>query len=101
MLKNSPKDPEVAELNGLVLIDSGKANDAVNALLGSAKTFPDSSAIRYWLGKAALAAGNRELAEKSFLQATDLNPAERGNQEELAQIGLPARRYRAACRCRR
>ena len=86
MLKNYPKDPEVAELNGLVLIDSGKANDAVNALLDSAKTFPSSSAIQYWLGKAALAAGNRELAERSFLQATDLNPAERGAQEELVQI---------------
>lgn len=86
MLKSNPKDPEVAELNGLVLIDSGKANDAVNALLNSAKTFPSSSAIQYWLGKAALASGNRELAEKSFQQATDLNPAERGAQEELAQI---------------
>ena len=86
MLKSSPKDPAVAELNGLVLIDSGEASDAVNALRNSAKTFPDNSAIQYWLGKAALAAGDRELAEKSFLQAKDLNPAERDAQEELAQI---------------
>ena len=44
------------------------------------------SSIQYELGKAALAVGNRELAEKSFLQATELNPAERGAQEELARI---------------
>ncbi len=86
MQKSNAKDPQIAALNGMVLIDSGKASDAVNALLDSAKTFPDNSAIEYWLGKAALAAGNRELAEKSFLQAADLNPAEQGAQEELAQI---------------
>jgi tetratricopeptide (TPR) repeat protein len=86
ILKSSPKDPDIAELNGLVLIESGKADDAVKFLLDTAKTFPDSSAVRYWLGNAALAAGNRALAEKSFLQATDLNPAERGAQEQLAQI---------------
>jgi Flp pilus assembly protein TadD len=86
MQKSNPKDPEIAELNGLVLIESGEASDAVNALLESAKTFPDNSTIEYWLGKAALAAGNRELAEASFLQAADLNPAEQRAQEELAQI---------------
>jgi Flp pilus assembly protein TadD len=86
MLKKSSGDSEVAQLNGAVLLESGKASDAVDALLKAAKTFPGDSSIQYELGKAALAVGNRELAEKSFLQATELNPAERGAQEELARI---------------
>ena len=86
MLKKDPRDPEIAELNGLVLLETAKPSDAQDALLKSAKSFPESSSIQYQLGKAALAVGNRELAEKSFLLATGLNPAERGAQEELARI---------------
>lgn len=87
LLKKSPRDPEVAKLNGLVLLeDGGKPSDAVNALLASARTFPDDSSIQYWLGRAAMEAGDHDLAEKSFLQATGLNPAEEGAQEGLAHI---------------
>jgi len=86
LMKNSSKDPEVAALNGIVLLNDGKATEAVNALLGGAKNFPKDAFIQYWLGKAALATGDSALAEKSFRQAAALNPTALGAPEALAQI---------------
>jgi tetratricopeptide (TPR) repeat protein len=86
LMKNSSKDPEVAALNGIVLLNDGKTTEAVNALLAGAKNFPKDAFIQYWLGKAALAKGDSALAEKSFRQAAELNPTALGAQEALAQI---------------
>ena len=86
LMKNNPKDPEVAALNGIVLLNDGKASDAVNALMNGAKDFPKDAFIQYWLGKAALAKGDIALAEKSFRQAAELNPSALDAQEELARI---------------
>lgn len=86
LMKNSSKDPEVAALNGIVLLNDGQAGDAVNALVTGAKNFPKDAFIQYWLGKAALAKGDSALAEKSFRQAAELNPAALNAQEELARI---------------
>jgi tetratricopeptide (TPR) repeat protein len=86
LMKNSSKDPEVAALNGIVLLNDGKATEAVNALLAGAKNFPKDAFIQYWLGKAALAKGDSALAEKSFRQAAALNPTALGAPEALAQI---------------
>jgi Flp pilus assembly protein TadD len=86
LMKNNPKDPEVAALNGIVLLKDGKASDAVNALQQSAGNFPKDAFIQYWLGKAALAKGDSSLAENAFRQAAELNPSARDVQEELARI---------------
>ena len=86
LMKSNPKDPEVAALNGIVLLNDGKASDAVNALQGAAKNSPKDAFIQYWLGRAALAKGDSSLAEKSFRQAADLNPSALDAQEELARI---------------
>jgi tetratricopeptide (TPR) repeat protein len=86
LMKSSPMDPEVAALNGIVLLNDGNASYAVDALLGSARNFPRDAFIQYWLGRAALAKGDSTLAEKSFRQAADLNPSALDAQEELARI---------------
>ena len=86
LMKDDPKDPEVAALNGIVLLNDGKANDAVNALQDGAKNFPKDAFMQYWLGRAALAKGDTALAEKSFRQAAYLNPSGLSAQEELARI---------------
>ena len=86
LLKTHPKDPEVAGLNGIVLLNAGKASDAVNALQNAVKDSPKDAFLQYWLGRAALAKGDIDLAEKSLRQAASLNPSKLDAEEELAQI---------------
>jgi tetratricopeptide (TPR) repeat protein len=86
LMKKNSKDPEVAGLNGIVLLNSGKASDAVNALQNAVKDSPKDAFLQYWLGRAALAKGDIDLAEKSLRQAEDLNPSRLGTAEELALI---------------
>ena len=86
LMKKNSKDPEVEALNGIVLLNDGKASDAVNALMDGAKNYPKDAFMQYWLGKAALQKGDADLAEKSFRQAMDLNPSRLGAEEELARI---------------
>ena len=86
LMKKNAKDPEVAGLNGIVLLNSGKASDAVNALQDAAKNSPKDAFLQYWLGSAALAKGDIDLAEKSLRQAATLNPSRLDAQEELARI---------------
>ena len=86
LMKKNAKDPEVAGLNGIVLLNSGKASDAVNALQNAVKDAPKDAFLQYWLGRAALAKGDIALAEKSLRQAANLNPSSLEAEEELAQI---------------
>jgi len=86
LAKDNPKDPEVAALNGIVMLRGGNANDAVNALQQGAGNFPKDAFIQYWLGKAALEKGDLSLAENAFRQAAELNPSARDAQEELARM---------------
>jgi tetratricopeptide (TPR) repeat protein len=75
-------------LNGIVLLNDGKASDAVDALMEGAKNYPKDAFIQYWLGKAAQAKGDQGLAEKSFRQAQELNPSRLDAPEELARIAV-------------
>jgi len=86
LMKKNSKDPQVAVLNGIVLLNNGKANDAVNALQTAVNNDPKDAFIQSWLGRAALAKGDPGLAEKSFQQAVQLNPRDLEAREELARI---------------
>jgi tetratricopeptide (TPR) repeat protein len=86
LMKKNSKDPEVAGLNGIVMLNAGKTNDAVNALQQAVKDAPKDAFLQYWLGKAAHAKGDPDLEEKSFRQAETLNPANLPSEEELARI---------------
>ena len=86
MMKKHGKDPQVIALNGIVLIDQGKASDAVGALELAVKDSPKDPFLQYWLGKAALANGDQNLAETSFLEVQKINPSMLGAEEALAGI---------------
>ncbi|HME59284.1 MAG TPA: tetratricopeptide repeat protein [Terracidiphilus sp.] len=86
LMKKNSKDPQVAVLNGIVLLNNGKVTDAVNALQSAANNAPKDAFIQLWLGRAALAKGDSGLAEKSFRQAVQLNPRFLEAQEELARM---------------
>jgi predicted Zn-dependent protease len=86
LMKKNAKDPEVAGLNGIVLLNAGKTNDAVNALQTAVKDAPKDAFLQYWLGKAALSKGDIDLAETSLRQAATLNPSSLPAEEELARI---------------
>ena len=86
LMKKNAKDPEVAGLNGIVLLNAGKTSDAVDALQAAVKDTPKDAFLQYWLGRAALAKGDADMAEKSFRQAASLNPASLQAEEGLAQI---------------
>jgi tetratricopeptide (TPR) repeat protein len=86
LMKTNGKDPQVAVLNGIVLLNNGKTDDAINALQTAANDAPKDAFIQFWLGKAALAKGNAGLAESSFRLAAQLKPSEVEAQEELAHI---------------
>jgi tetratricopeptide (TPR) repeat protein len=86
LMKKNSKDPQVAVLNGVVLFNNGKLNDAINALQKAASDAPKDAFIQFWLGKVALAKGDNGLAQKSFTQAAQLNPPGLDSQEELARL---------------
>ena len=86
LMKKNAKDPQVAVLNGIVLLNNGKTDDAINALQTAANDAPRDAFIQFWLGRAALAKGNSSLAESSLRQAALLKPSGVEAQEELARI---------------
>jgi len=88
LMKTSGRDPEVAVLNGIVLLNDGKASDAVNVIREAAKDAPGEAFVQYWLGKAAIAKGDVPLAVTSFRQAAQLNPSRLESQEALSRIAL-------------
>ncbi len=88
LMKKNSKDPQVAVLNGIVLLNNGKLVDAINALQNAATNAPKDAFIQYWLGRAAQVKGDSGLAEKSFRQAAQLNPRDLEAQEALARIAV-------------
>ncbi len=86
LMKTNSNNPGVTALNGIVLLNDGDSNDAVNALQDGVKNFPQDAFIQYWLGRAALAKGDIALAEKSFRQAVALKPNALEALQYLAQI---------------
>jgi len=85
-LKSNSKDPEVTALNGIIQLNEGITNDAVNALRDAARSLPEDWFIQYWWGKAAQAKGEMNVAENCFREAATLNPFSLEPLEELARI---------------
>ncbi len=89
LMQENGKDPQVAALNGIVLLNNNRPGEAVIALEGAASNAPKDAFIQFWLGRAALAKGDGNLAEKSFRQAAQLNPP---GLEALSQLAIIAAR---------
>ena len=88
LIKVDAKNPQVSGLHGIVLLNNGKAVEAVNVLTDAAKDYPNDAFIQYWLGKAALAKGDNALAETSFQRASQLNPAAVDALEQLGGVAI-------------
>ena len=80
------RDPEIAALNGVLLLHDGNASDAANALRDGARLLPHDALIQYWLGNALKARGESSLAVSCFKRASDLDPYLQEPLEELARI---------------
>jgi putative PEP-CTERM system TPR-repeat lipoprotein len=88
LMKEDAKDPEIAALNGIVLLNSGHAHEAVSALQSGAKDFPHDAFIEYWLGSAALSTGDTALAKESFEKVIALRPESVDALDQLAQMSI-------------
>jgi len=74
LAKTDPNVPEVAVLNGMILLNDGKTNEAFTELQKAAKANPDSLVVKIWLGRAARAKGDITVAQQSFRDAVKLTP---------------------------
>jgi tetratricopeptide (TPR) repeat protein len=86
LMKHNGKNPQVLALNGILLLSEGKANEAVNALLGAARDYPNDPFIQFWLGRAEVAKGDISSAVASFRRTVELAPSNMDAVGELAQI---------------
>ena len=88
LVKSDASDPGVAVLNGILLLNDGKANEAFDALQKGAKNSPENVPVRIWLGRAALAKGDLNAAQQAFGGASKLNPANLEAADGLAQTAM-------------
>ena len=88
LMKSDGSNPDVGTLNGIMLLNDGKVNDAVDALQKSAKNNPESVSLKLWLGRAALRKSDFSLAQQSFSDASKLSPANVEARDGLAQVAI-------------
>ena len=93
LAKTDSTRPEVAILNGMLMLNDGKTNDAFNVLQKAAKANPDSFGVQLWFGRAAQAKGDMTTAQQSYKQATRINPKNLEAQEALANMAMQNRDY--------
>jgi tetratricopeptide (TPR) repeat protein len=74
ILKRSPQDDEGLVLKGQILLQSGKTDDALHALLQAKKGNPADAVGHYHLGMAYLVKGNTNQAEGEWRTAVQLRP---------------------------
>jgi tetratricopeptide (TPR) repeat protein len=70
LMKKNSKDPEVAGLNGIVLLNDGKASDAVNALQNASR-FPQGRLPAVLAGQGGAGQGRYRSGRKSLRQAME------------------------------
>lgn len=93
-LTKTDKDlPEVSVLNSMLLLNDGKTDEAVGVLQKAAKANPEDLQVKLWLGRAAMAKGDTNLAQKSFRDASRIDPRSMEAQSGLAQVSLQLHDY--------
>ncbi len=98
LVKTDASDPGVALLNGILLLNDGKTNEAFDVLQKAEKNSPDNAPVRLWLGRAALVKGDLNTAQQSFTDALKLNPSNLEAADGLAQTAM--RRQDPSCLAR-
>jgi cellulose synthase operon protein C len=93
LVKSDGGDPDVALLNGLLLLNDGKTNESFDVLQKAAKNNSENIQLKLALGKAARMKGDSNVAEQSYRDATHLNPRNLEAQSGLAQVALDRRDF--------
>lgn len=91
MLKVDPNQPDVAVLNGMLLLNDGKTDEALDALQKASRNSPDNAGLQVWVGRAAMQKGDLSTAQKSFQEAARLSPSSVDARDGLAQIAMQRR----------
>jgi tetratricopeptide (TPR) repeat protein len=86
--KSDGNDPRLVAMDGIALLNFGKADEAFFSLQKGARNYPKDAYIQYWLGRAALAKGDISQAKASFSQALALDPSRRDAQQQLAMTAV-------------
>ncbi len=88
LMKTDATDPGVAMLNGILLLNDGKANEAFDALQKAAKNSPENVPVKLWLGRAAMGKGDLNAAQQSYAEAERLSPSNLEAADGLAQVAM-------------
>ncbi len=88
LMKQAPKDPLVATLQGRLLLAQGKNQEAIIALGSAIKAAPDSAQPHYFLGLAYLQTQSLGQANSEFQDAVRLSPGFPLALRRLAEINI-------------
>jgi tetratricopeptide (TPR) repeat protein len=84
--KNNAADPQVQAMTGMLLLRSGKTNDAVTLLQNASKNSPENIPLKFWLAQADRAKGDLPGAEENLRAVTQAQPHNFRAQQDLATI---------------
>jgi len=85
--------PEVAVLKSMILLNDGKTDEAFGVLQKAAKANPENLQVKLWLGRAAMAKGDTNVAQQSFRDASRISPRNLEAQSGLAQVSMQLHDY--------
>ena len=84
--KTNGDDPQVQALTAMLMLRSGKVNEANTLLQKASKNAPDNQALKFWLGETQKAKGDIAGAEQTFRDIVRVNPGNLQATRELAMI---------------
>ncbi|HMG02209.1 MAG TPA: tetratricopeptide repeat protein [Edaphobacter sp.] len=93
LAKTDSELPQVAILNGMLMLNDGKTSDAFDTLQKASKSNPENLQVKIWLGRAAVAKGDTPAAQQAFRDAVRINPRSNEAQQGLAQISIDRRDF--------
>ncbi|HEX4153985.1 MAG TPA: tetratricopeptide repeat protein [Acidobacteriaceae bacterium] len=91
--KSNGDNPQVQALSGMLLLRSGKVNDAYTLLTKAVKNSPDNAGLKFWLGETDKAKGDLAGAEQNLRDSLRLAPDNVEAQKALATVALENKDY--------
>jgi tetratricopeptide (TPR) repeat protein len=88
LTKTDASNPQVQSLDALLLLNTGKIDDALTLLKKAVKDNPNSAQMQLLLGRVAVAKGDFATAETSYTQASTLSPGNLEAENGLADVAI-------------
>jgi len=88
LTKTDAGNPQVQTLNALLLLNTGKVDDALTLLKKAVKDNPNSAQMQLLLGRVAMAKADWATAEASYRQAATINSGNLEAESGLADIAI-------------